>query len=736
MSERRATAPVVVALLLAAAAVSLPAARAIAPADPQQVPTYRTGTTTIEVDVIVRDKNRRFVSDLRLEDFEVIEDGTPQQVSVAYRVLGPTEPTQTGADLAVAILPPPPPQQVQRVIVFFFDQPHLQPGGFDRARKAAIEFMKKDFRQGDVGGVLNGGTMVNNRLSNSREELAAAIASVKPAPENAAMTRELRQWPRFVDLYEAWRVVRNEPAYEPGVRRVLDQVVRRACLDQPDACSGGGGGGASMIESEVQNKATQLVTQARILAKQTLDTVAGLANGLARIPGRKTVILLTEGFFVEDNWADLRGVVGRAARASVRIYAIDTRGLNRGSAGSDILSSANPSQPTLAAPSIGDIAADGPNSLAVDTGGYVIRNENDFTKALDEIDRDTSSYYVIGFRTNKPLDGKFHPIEVKVKRPGVTVRARTGYIATPEAAAAGENLAAKPVETAAAAAQPIEKEPDLATPPGPPVPATVLPASPAATGAVRLRPDMGRQVATLEPRSGAAVGTAPFPDALRKNLTQGWEAYQRGDLAAARSLLESAAAHPAVPVWGIYVLGWTENAASDLKLAAASWERVRTAVPEFHAVYFDLGDVYLQQREFGRSIEVLRQAVARWPKDVEGYNALGVVQLARGALDDAIETFGKGVGVAPNDATANYNLAKTCELRFIRTSRQRSSGASTFTASQPLQDRNRAVEHYRRTVELGGQFVEEAREGLKRLGVQSRSTNPGDALWHPRGSTL
>jgi VWFA-related protein len=681
----------------------------------QQPPTFRAGTMLVEVDVVVRDKERRFVPDLRLEDFQVFDDGASQEISVIYRVIGPAEPAAAGeaaAGLSVPALPPPPPQQVQRAIVLLFDHAHIQPGGLDRAKKAAVEYLKRDFRQGDVGGVISGGTMVNKRLTSSREELEAAVQSVKPLGEAGIVTRELRQWPRFVDVFEALRVVRNEPSYSPGPTMLAD-VTARACRDQPDSCR--------TAEEDVQQKALLLVGEARRTAKQTVDTISALASGLERLPGRKTVILLSEGFFVEDSWADLRSVVGRAARASVRIYSLDTRGLNRGSAGSDILTSANPSQPALSAPSLGDVAADGPNSLAVDTGGFVIRNENDFGKAFDEIDRDTSSYYVLGFRTTRPLDGKFHALEVKVKRPGVSVRARKGYVATPDLAGGAEGPAATPQEAVTPSPAAVGKEAAGAAPPaGPPsAEAAVLPgATPDAPGTLRLRPEMFRQVAALEPSSASASAAAPFPDALRKKATQGWEAYQRGDVVAARPLLEAAAAHAAAPPWAIYVLGWTQYAASEAKLAVSSWERVRAAVPEFNAVYFDLADAYLRQREFGKAVEVLRQAEARWPNDVDVYNALGVVQLARGALDDAIETFARGVGVNAGDSTANYNLAKTCELRFIRASRLRRAGPGTITLAQLVQDKDRAVEHYRRTIGIGGQFVEQAREGLKRLGAE------------------
>jgi hypothetical protein len=440
---------------------------------------------------------------------------------------------------------------------------------------------------------------------------------------------------------------------------------------------------------------------------------------------------MTEGFFVEDSWADLRAVVGRAARASVRIYALDTRGLNRGSASSDILVSANPAQQALAGPTLGDIAADGPNSLAVDTGGYVIRNENDFGKAFAEIDRDTSSYYVIGFRTSRPLDGKFHAIDVKVRRPGVNVRARKGYLATPDLArpqtASGgrpsEAASAEPkakVNTDAGAAAPDKPPAGAILPVPPPAPAIVEPgpSPPDPTSAIRLRPNLTEQVAILEPREGGTARSTPFPEPLMRKAREGWDAYQRGSVSAAQTALEPAAGHPAAPPWVVYVLGWAQFAQGKAAAAGISWERVRTAVPEFQAVYFDLADAYLQQREFGKSIDALRAAEKRWINDVEVYNALGVVQLARGAVDDAIGSFEKAVGVGPTDATAAYNLARACELRFVRASRQRRTGPGSVALGPLFQDKDRAVDYYRRTIALGGPFVEQAREGLKRLNAQ------------------
>lgn len=125
----------------------------------------------------------------------------------------------------------------------------------------------------------------------------------------------------------------------------------------------------------------------------------------------------------------MRSLSGVCARASVRLYTLDTRGLDRGSASSDILTAERPAGPGVTS---FDTLQDGPASLAEETGGLAIRNENDFDEALREMVDDARSYYVLGYRpSNTALDKSFRSITVKVKRPGVEVRARKGYVAVP-----------------------------------------------------------------------------------------------------------------------------------------------------------------------------------------------------------------------------------------------------------------------------------------------------------------
>jgi VWFA-related protein len=673
-----------------------------------QPPVFRGGTTLVEVEVVVRDSKRQFVADLRPQELEILDDGIPQEVSVFYRVIGPGEEVAGGA-AAMPPTPPPPQEQVQRVLVFYFDPHHIQPGEFDRARNAAVRFLEKDFRQGDVGGVVVNGKMANGRLTSDREELEAALKAAKPETA-ASVTRELREYPRFVDIMEAYRVTRREAGMNPGPT-VLDDVVARACRDRPDDCRGPG---SAAVESQVEAKATQLVANERIASKQVLDSISALANGLAKLPGRKTLVLITEGFFVENALTDVQIVVGRAARASVRIYALDSRGLDRGSASGDIFTSASPSQPVLSAPSLGDLGADAPNSLAVDTGGYVIRNENDFGKAFAEIDHDTSSYYIVGFRTSKPPDEKFHQLTVRVKRSGVSVRSRKGYLASAEPLVALTMIPSAPPPSAPPAGPPVSPIAPVVPPAA--TAAGAAGAAPSPPAAVRATPRSAEEIAMMGGGIVSPRSNTPLPAEFRKQASAGWEAYQQGNVTKARDLLRDVAAQPSAPPWTRYVLGWSHLALGEAVPAAENWEKVRAAVPQFEPVYFDLADAYQREGEFAKAIAMLREAERRWPKDAEVYSALGVVQLARGAVDDAIATFTKGLAADGKDANVCYNLAKTYEVRYVRGERLRKVGPGSGAGATALDDRAQAIAFYSRVVALGGPLVEQAKEGLKRLG--------------------
>ncbi len=737
---RRSVSPL--PFVLAAAAL-LPLVVAAGQSPPSQSPTFRASTTLVEVDAIVKDGHGRFVSVLKPSDFEVSEDGKPQVIDTFYVVEGREVRTSdvhaaSGVPETAAIGSLPSAtepaalsrQAIQRVFILWFDVDHMAVGGVRRGKLAAAEFIRTEFHPGDIGGVVAGGSMANNRLTNVKEELATAVDSLVPSPNVRQRELDMQEWPRFLSLYEAAGV-------DAGDDKVTDRIVARACLDDGDRCSS-----REDARLEVVTKGRRLIGEARFSAQGTLSTLDRLNRGLVRLPGRKTVVYFSDGFYSEQLVGQLQDAIGGAGRANVRVYAIDTRGLNRGSADSRILD-APPHAPVVLAPDIPaelpefDIGIDGPNSLAVDTGGLMIRNENDLPRALHEIASDTSFYYVIGYRPPAAsADGKFHTIKVRVKVPGLTVRARKGYVAT-----AGAPPAAPEVPPAASAA-PAARSTGDAVPRSPaaalPVPALPLvavlsiPPSSSGTalmdsGSVRLRPfDRAPSSDALRLRDGPSGGagvSSPFPDALMDQAQQGWIAYQRGDTKGALAALSAPAAHPSAPAWVNYVLGWSAFAEGDLVAARNAWNVVRTVAADFQPVYFDIADAYLRQGKRAEALVMLRTAEGRWPSSLEVLNAVGVVETSLGELDAAVVSFERALTLAPGDETSLFNLAASKEMRYLHSVRQPTPREA---------DRTDAITVYGQVVGAGGPLAERASQAIRRLtpldvrALKNRGAESGD----------
>jgi VWFA-related protein len=407
----------------------------------QQQPSFRSSTTLVQVDVIVRAK-KGFVADLRRDDFQVLEDGVPQRIDLFYLVADPDIDAESPwtPDAAAASDPPAAGQggvPAGRVFVFVFDQPHLAFGNGRRARDAALAFLRDRFRPGDIGGVVVGRSMVNRRLTSDRSELVAAVRAVEPGYNAIALNKEyFQEWPRFRDAYELFSVWRRDPTMidvavsralaENGsgstsaeaAARIVDPTSSTIDLDRREATA-----------QRLQAKAQSGVDELRHSTRESLEILKTLLAGLARIEGRKTVLVLSDGFVVEEALAPLREVEAAAARSDVRIYAIDTRSMGLGTVDNDVITATQP-EADYAPHTNPDIVFDGLSDLASATGGYAVSRRNDLLETIAAIDRDTSSYYVLGYRSSQSKeDGRFRKIEVRVARPGVGVRARRGYVA-------------------------------------------------------------------------------------------------------------------------------------------------------------------------------------------------------------------------------------------------------------------------------------------------------------------
>ena len=696
---RRSSARAGVASGLLVAAGLVAAAQQPAP-DPQQPP-FRSGVQIVEVDVRVFDTEGRFVTDLTREDFEIAEEGVPQTIE-AMLLVGAGASSPVAVDAGSPSLARPAAGYTpsgRQTWIFFFDLNHLTPGsGFDRARKAVEDFVRERFREGDLAGILAGDRMINNRLTSVRKELLEAARQVKPRNDARSRYIEMtREWPRIMDDEEALRIARQE-------REWVQRAVLRACSDDRVQCD--------TADGAVRNKGIKLAGEIQGSSLATLRSLNTLASGLARMPGPKTVVFLSDGFVAQQVERTVRGVVGQIARAGARVYAIDVRGLDR--AGLSNLLDQNQVE-DAAGPAVKfDTVADGPNSVAVDTGGLMIRNENNIGRALDRIAEDSGRYYVLAYQpTNSDFDGKYREIRVRVKREAVRVRARAGYLALPTS----RMLLPQPIETKQpddTAAGNDAAPPAPATPAYPPVepdatPVTTgtiiaAPSSEASVGAVRLRPGAEHRVAALADRDGHAA-TGGF-------VKKGWEAYQRGDLEAAEVSLSHAAAGSDLPAWGYYALGMSQAGVGRIDAAIASWERVRLDVPDFAPVYMDLADTYAAKGDLTTALAIVREAEKRWPESADVQSAIGVIHVRRGAIDEGIQALEAAAAMTPEDALTHLNLGRAYALRFHRGRRYVSSQRRWVA---PEGDRQKAIAALRKCVELGGPYAVPAREELSVL---------------------
>ena len=192
----------------------------------------------------------------------------------------------------------------------------------------------------------------------------------------------------------------------------------------------------------------------------------------------------------------------------------------------------------------------------------------------------------------------------------------------------------------------------------------------------------------------------------------GWQAYEKGDVeTAAKHLGDAAKAADARP-WVVYVLGLSQFALRQYDSASDSWERVRRSAPDFEPIYFSLADAYSLRRDEGTAIKVLREAERRWPDDAEVSNAIGVIQVRRGALDAAIESFERATKVAPSDALGYFNLARAHQMRLLKSQRYDPQMQKWIGGDE---DRRRAIANFTKYLELGGPYEKQAKEALASL---------------------
>ena len=679
----------------------------------QQQPPFRTAVDLVEVDVTVIDRNGKPVTDLTAADFDIRERGQPQRIDTIFLVTAdpallknpgaaPASPAST--DPAVGDAVPRRPLQ-PRVFIFIFDMTHLSAAGFDRSRTAIRSFLNEGLQPNDLAGLVVNGVMLSNRIASDKKTLLELLDGV--GPPNLTRYNEMRSWPRFLTEEEAVRVARNED-------KAREAVLRRACSERPADCEGPGG---FVVEATIEQKSHLIASETARDTQIALDTMLTLSRGLGRFPGPKQVILFSEGFYTGEFQAQVKEAAGLAARNRVRISTLDARGLGRDLRQQQLLGEAPVVGTTDFGANLGfDENADVLTTLALDTGGRRVRDYNNLRPALDEIATESGTYYLLGYSPQEPFDDSYRTIDVRVRRPGVTVRARRGYLAAKVSPPATAPSSPAPATTAGAALPSRPPEVPASPPPAASSSAaggtgTGVPAAAATTGAeprLRLRPDGPAHVASLT--ESATTASPSASDAAARLAREGWDLYSAGKVEAARERLSQAAAAGA-GAWVDYALGLAEFALDHFDASVAAWERVRRARPDFEPVYFDLADAFRRLERSDDSLAVLREAARRWPNDAETHNAVGVTLVGRGAYDDALEAFNKATAVAPGDAVGYYNLGRTYELRYLRM--LKAAGQDPIAArSLADRDRRNAIAAFTKCVEVGGPYADKAKAAI------------------------
>ena len=376
--------------------------------------TFRAEVNYVEVDAFVTDQQGKVVTDLTANDFDVLEDGKPQKVSTFSLVNIPIERPERPLFAGKPI--PPDVQSNEhldgRIYLIVLDDLHTDIARGPRVKAAARRFIEQNFGTNDLAAVVYTG----GRASDSQD------------------------------------FTNNAQLLLASIDKFTGRKLRSATLNQIETATTDPTSGALTPGSDTDSQ------ERAFRARSAMSTIRKLAEFMANVRGRrKAMLLISEG--VDYNIYDLigpnvldiasaqtpaapsaatavledtRDAIAAATRGDVNIYAIDPRGLTTGS--EDLIQVDD----TFEDQGVGltsmqnelRLSQDALRELADSTGGFAAVNRNDLNGAFDRIVRENSTYYLLGYYPqNEKRDGKFRKLQVRVKRPGLTVRSRRGYVA-------------------------------------------------------------------------------------------------------------------------------------------------------------------------------------------------------------------------------------------------------------------------------------------------------------------
>jgi VWFA-related protein len=400
----------------------------------------RVKTDLIELRAVVTDKRGEAISNLRKEDFELTENGKPQEIGFfsVVKIPGRGESEVRRSDTSPPTAPPGVPPSVARAaeapartIVLFVDTLHLS--------ASSLLWVKQSLRK-----------FIDERLTD--QDLAAIVTSAGSLGVVEQFTRDRQILRLAVDRLSARAFARNS-LFSPYLAAQVDRGDRDALqvalliyaaeehmLVDPT------------LLPLVRARARQILTEATYTRRASLITLREVVQRMSDLPGQRLVVTVSDGFTLLDlggsrDTGDLQSVTSLATRSGVVIYSIDAKGLQPPPL-FDASLGAIPNDPRISSyVSAGEHELeDGLNALAKDTGGEAFFNTNDTAGAMGRALDDNRVYYALAYYpAGEESEKKFRKIAIKIKdHPDYVVRAQRGYLPAELAKKTKENEAKTP----------------------------------------------------------------------------------------------------------------------------------------------------------------------------------------------------------------------------------------------------------------------------------------------------
>jgi VWFA-related protein len=390
-----------------------------------EVTTFKVKVNLVLVRVVARDGKGNPVGGLHKEDFEVLDNGKPQTIS-QFAIEGPG----TRAETSIAAVEAGPATATEAAapvipthfVAYVFDDVHIDFGDLVLLRQAASRHMDT-LQPTDRAAIFTTSGQGNLDFTDDREALHKALERLRPTP--VARTGTNADCP-VISYYIADLIVNKHDA------NAFSMVYADAL-----SC-------AFNNDTHYAQAAQNLVTTSANFALQTgehetrlsLSVFQDILRRIAVMPGQRTMLVLSPGFFNGGLEWETLDLIDRALRTQVVISSLNARGLYTQSPLGDI-SQPNPTSPAVAVlrsqyQSESDFANDNIlRDLSEGTGGTYYHNNNDLFAGFQRIATTPAFYYVLGFSPqNLKLDGGFHKLKVVVKNPPkLSIQARKGYYA-------------------------------------------------------------------------------------------------------------------------------------------------------------------------------------------------------------------------------------------------------------------------------------------------------------------